>query len=457
MLLRIHTVLVLALFCCLDAMGQEQSGVEPRIGEAVKLAAAGDLQRAEEILTQLEKGSPDHPEVLYRLGLVLLRQQKTAAASTRLEKAARLAPGSPLVWLAAAQTRLQLGRREEAIAAAARALALAPEEPGVARALAMFYSQAGELAKAADQQVRWARAAPQDPQALGRAAEWYLEAGNADRAIEVAGELGERADAAAVHRLLGRAYRLKNDPARAVKELQQAIRLDAGNAANYIDLAQLFIEHRTPQPAVVILEEGIRRLPGEPELVRLWGLAQYGTGDTEKALDTFLKLIQMQPDSPVAYASLETLLPGAGDRLPEIVERLRGFSERNPANPVGYFLRARALQLESPGAAGEIRTLLAKAISVAPEFWPAHFELHKLLLEAGDTEGAARALEKTVELNPEHAPAYYSLAQVHARLGNREAARKARERHHALATLQREAAEQRREDAPRLPYTIVGR
>jgi tetratricopeptide (TPR) repeat protein len=457
MLFRIQQLLALTLFCSVSVWGQAQPDMSSAIAEALKLASAGNLQRAEEILTQLEKASPEHPEVQYRLGLVLLRQQKTAAAGERLEKAARLAPSSPLTWLGVAQTRLQLGRRDEAIEAGDRALALAPDEPGVARALAMFYVQAKDFAKAADQQLRWARTQPQDAQALGQAAELYLEAGNPDRAIELAGQLSEKGDSAAVHSLLGRSYRLKNDPARAVKELQQAIRLDASNPANYLDLAQLFIDHRTPQPAVVILEEGIRQLPNEPELVRLLGLAHYGTGDSEKALDTFLKLTDMQPDSQVAYASLETLLPSAGGRLPEILERLRGYSERNPADPVGYFLQARALQTQSEDAAAQVRALLEKAIAAAPEFWPAHFELHKLLLEAGDAEGAARALEKTVELNPEYAPAHYSLAQVYARLGNREAARKSRETHHTLATEQREAAEQRREEAPSLPYTIVER
>jgi tetratricopeptide (TPR) repeat protein len=177
-------------------------------------------------------------------------------------------------------------------------------------------------------------------------------------------------------------------------------------------------------------------------------------GDTAKALETFLKLTRMQPDSDVSYASLETLLPDAAERLPEIVQRLQGFCERNPTSPVGFFLRARALQIQSPGAAAEIRALLEKAIAVAPAFWPALFELHKVLLEEGEVEAAARALEKTIELNPEYAPAHYGLAQVYARLGNREAARKARERHHALLERQRDAAEQRRAENPTLPYTI---
>jgi Tfp pilus assembly protein PilF len=101
--------------------------------------------------------------------------------------------------------------------------------------------------------------------------------------------------------------------------------------------------------------------------------------------------------------------------------------------------------------------LLEKSIAVEPSFWPAHFELHKLLLEGGDTAAAAEALRKTVELNPEYAPAHFSLAQIYARLGDRERARQEREIHHALATRQRVDAEQRRRQAPRLPYSIKER
>jgi predicted Zn-dependent protease len=450
-------LLLLVLLCCARVWSQAESGVESALAEAAKLASAGNLQRAEEILLQLEKAHPEHWEVQYRLGLVLLRQQKTAPAGERLEEAARLAPRSPLVWLGAAQTRLQLGRRDEAIEAAGRALALAPEEPGVARALAMFYAQAGEFAKAADQELRWAQASPRDQQSPLRAAELYLRAGNAEKTIQVAEQILARGESADVHNLLGQAYRLKDDPARAAEELQKAIRLHPDKPAYYAVLAQLFIDHRTPQPAVLALEEGLRRVPNEPELVRLLGVAYLGTGDTGKALDAFLKLIELQPDSEVAYASLETLVPDAGERLPEIVERLRAFCERKPSNPIGYFLQARVLQIDSPDNTHEIRALLEKAIAVEPAFWPAHFELHKVLLERGDKEAAARALRKTVELNPDYAAAHYSLAQIYAQLGDRERARQEREMHHALATRQRDAAEERRQAAPRLPYTIVGR
>jgi tetratricopeptide (TPR) repeat protein len=451
----VQRVVLVALMFCASAWSQAQPSVESAISEAMKLASAGNLEGAGEILLQLEKSHPGQWEIQYRLGLVLLRQQKTKPAGEHLEAAARLAPRSPLVWLGVAQTRLQLGRRDDAIEAAGRAQALAPEEPGVARALAMFYKQAGEFRQAAEQELRIAETSPQDQQAFARAAELYLRAGDAEKTIQLAEQILARGDNGTVRNWLGHAYRLQGNPARAAEEWQKAIRLEPDKAAHYADLAQLFIDHRTPQPALVTLQEGLRRIPDEPELLRLLGIAYYGTGDTAKALDAFLKLTELQPDSDVAYASLETLVPDAGDRLPEIVERLRALSERKPTSPIGYFLRARVLKIDSPGASDQIRVLLEKAIAVDASFWPAHFELHKLLLERGDMEAAARALRKTVELNPDYAPAHYGLAQIYAQLGDRERARQEREKHHALATRQREAAEQRRQEAPRLPYAIV--
>lgn len=454
MLARFQRVWTVTLLCCFCAWGQDYASVESAISEAMNLASSGDLSGAEAALLRLEKTHSANPEVLYRLGLILLRQKKVEAAGKRLEAAAELYPRSPLIWLGAAQTRLQLGRRREAIEAAEKALSLAPQEPPVARALAMFYAQAGEFAKAADQELRWSEASPQDKQSLPRAAELYLQAGDAPKAIELGQKILAQGDSAAIRNLLGRSYRLGNDPARAVEEFQRAVRIDPNHPAYYVDLAQLFIDHRTPQPAVLVLEEAVRRLPAEVELLRLLGLAYYGTGDSRRALEAFLKLTEAVPDSEVGYASLETLLPEAGTYLPEILKRLEGFSARNPSIPVGYYLRAKAVEAAAPERKGDLRALYEKAIDVGAGFWPAYFELHKILLEDGDLEAAARALEKTVELNPAYAPAHYSLAQIYARLGDRERARKQREVHHALATRQREEAEQRRRETPRLPYKI---
>jgi tetratricopeptide (TPR) repeat protein len=168
----------------------------------------------------------------------------------------------------------------------------------------------------------------------------------------------------------------------------------------------------------------------------------------------FLRVIDLEPDAEASYASLETLIPNAGARLDTIIAKLRGFAERKPGSPLGHYLLALAIAARTPSAA-EVEPLLRKAVQCDPQFWPAWFELHKPLLDAGNAEEAARVLTRAVELNPEFAPARYSLAQVLTRLGNRDGAREQRRIHHELLERQREAAEARRADAPMLPYELV--
>ena len=175
-----------------------------------------------------------------------------------------------------------------------------------------------------------------------------------------------------------------------------------------------------------------------------------------KALDAFLRITDIDPDSDIGYSSLETLLPYADDRMEEIITKLRRFSERHPENPLGLYLLALALSGQSPEP-DEPQSLLEKAIAAEPSFWPAYFELHKNLATDEEFGEAVRMLEKTVELNPKHAEAHYSLSRIYARLGDRQRAMRARKLHHQLVIEKREASEKQREENPRLPYKVLER
>jgi tetratricopeptide (TPR) repeat protein len=180
--------------------------------------------------------------------------------------------------------------------------------------------------------------------------------------------------------------------------------------------------------------------------MRLLGIAHYGTGNSQKALEAFLRTIDLAPDEESGYSSLETLLPEVGDRRDEVLQRLKDYCERRPASPLGWYLLALV--------EGGREDLLRRAVAAEPSFWPAWFELHKPLLAAERLDEAVQVLERTVALHPDHGAAHYALAQVYARLGNREKALAARRHHHDLVTKEREAAEARRQQAPMLPYRL---
>jgi len=374
------------------------------------------------MLTTLERANPGDVEIQYRLGLVLLRNGKPKPALRRLESAAKRA-SDPLVWLALAQARLRLDDLSGALAAAGHAGLGAPSQPALARALILFDA---EVIK------------------------YHLRKGEAPQALDLSKQALAKSNLAVFHNLLGQAHELNHDPSLAAAELQQAIRLDPNQPKHYLDLAELFLNHNTPEPAELVLRGAVHRFPQNAETLRLLGLAHYASGKTEAALDAFLQAIDMAPEMESAYASLETLLPSAGGRVVEIVPRLRQFTTTRPSSPLGPYLLALILPEES-------EALLRKAIGRSPDFWPAWFQLHKTLKTREKWDEAAAALRKTIALKPDCAPAHYALAEYYNRRGDRDRAAQERERHHKLLLEQRAAAERQRAEAPRLVYTLSER
>jgi tetratricopeptide (TPR) repeat protein len=322
---------------------------------------------------------------------------------------------------------------------------------------AMELVAAGKLDQAASMFLDLEKAEPRNPEIAYRFGLVLLKQGKleeARRRLESAARLDPKypfvwAALGLLHDSIGKAA-ARNDAPTAAREFQEAIRLDPTRAPYYLDLAQLFLDHDTPEPAEIVLKNAVRRFPNQSELLRPLGIALYAQGKTQDALDAFLEAIDADPDAENTYASLQVLLPDAQPRLAEVTARLRRFSDRHPESPIGPFL----LALIEPSRS---EALLGAAIRAAPNFWPAYFELHKLLKSREQWDGAAAALAKTVELNPNYAPAHYALADYFNRKGDRARAAAEREVHHRLLAEQRKAEEQHRAAAPRLSYSVEAR
>ncbi len=215
------------------------------------------------------------------------------------------------------------------------------------------------------------------------------------------------------------------------RSLQRILELDPRDGAAYRRLAQLLLDHRTADGALAVADTGLKAFPGDAELGRLRGLALYAQGRKAEALGAFLAL----PDSDVALASIETLIPDAEGRLPAIQARLK----RMPESPLTGYL----LALTGDDAEARLR----KAMAADATFWPAYFELGRRLRDKA-------LLEATLKLNPSHEGAHFLLASLYAEAGDRERAKAHREAHHKLRA-EAEAAEQRRNAAmPRLDVKV---
>jgi tetratricopeptide (TPR) repeat protein len=315
----------------------------------------------------------------------------------------------------------------QALDAAGHAKELASGQPPAWRALAIFYAEAKNFSEAAACEEKWSRASPSDSGSNARAADYHV--------------------------LAGKAYREMRNPAKAIESFQHAMRLAPERKTPYFELAALLLDHRTPEPAVMILESAVTRFTTDAEFRRLLGLAYYQLGDITKAIDSFLSVCDLEPDSEIGYASLETLLTEAGSRLPEILGRFQSFAKRRSDNPVGLYLTARALAAGN-GSSMQVEAALRKAIKSDAAFWPAHYELGQYLEAEGKLEEALRSLSEAARLNPQYAPVHFAMARLYTRVGDRGKAIEHRKIHGGLLAREREVASRARAESPALRYRM---
>ncbi len=279
-------------------------------------------------------------------------------------------------------------------------------------------------------------------------AETYLRQPDRARAIASAAEAARRAgDNAALWRAIAALQARAADGLGEARSLQECLRLKPDDRAAHIRLATLLLDHRTADGAVAVATAALARFPADAEVWRLRGLAEYAMGNKTDAVRSFLAAIDAAPEDAIGYASLETLLPDAEAvtpaTIPEIVRRLRPFAARNP---VGHYLLALAVP-----AGAEAETHLREAAVGAPDFWPAHYQLGRLLQARGDRDAAIAEFQAVLRLNRSHAESHYALAQL---VPARDQARLHREEHHRLRQEAARAEQARAAAKPRIQVAL---
>jgi len=153
-------------------------------------------------------------------------------------------------------------------------------------------------------------------------------------------------------------------------------------------------------------------------------VALYGRRRFGDAVDSFLRVIQVDPSVEQPYVFLARLLDHAEDRLPRILAAYAAWEKAAPANPLPPCLYPRR---SAPLAAIRPNRIRAAPLHPAqPRYWESHFELGVLMEKKADWPGAAAELKRSLELNPTHAPAHFQLARAYTTGPARPGASRAR-------------------------------
>lgn len=355
-------------------------------------------------------------ESLLRSGLLALNQNQLSTARTQLEAASKLKPASPEVWLALAQTYRKLKQNSSAESAIRKAEARAGNNAVALHGLAFFHSEVGHYGKAAAFEARYADLAPQDASAAPRAVSLYLQAQKPEAAIELANKALQKEDRAELRFLLGKAYELEKQPAKAAEQMRRAATLNPYEEDYYFQSARQYAIAGNSPAAIEVIEAGKKVFAKSPQLELMLGVAYYAIQQYPQAMDAFLRTIRLDPTVEQPYVFIARTMDHAPSRLPEIQDAFKALAERAPNNYLSNYLYGKAL-LISGDDDEKAEALLRKSVSLNGGYWESHLELGKALEQKGELEPAARELRKAIELNPKSSAAHFHLGRVYDLMG----------------------------------------
>ncbi len=405
--------------------------------QALSQFKQGRLQHAERLYKSVLALEPDQPDANHNLGMLALRQKRTAQGLAFLKKALDADPSQGQWWLSYVEALAAHGQADLARAVLAqgisRGLAGAPvsalcKRLGVQDSPALV--SAGTLGggpTAEEQQriigiftARQFEQAAAEAEALirtypdhgfgwnlwGAALRQLEHLEEALPALSRAVEL--MPDQAVAVCNLGVVQRLLGQPAAAESSQRRAIALDPTMAEAHCNLGLILLDLNRPREAEQSLRQALTFRPELVEAISNLGNALRAQGREDEAEASYREATRIQPSWMGAHANLAALLVDAG-RLDEAETCLNAALERD-ANSFDVHLQLGNMQRKSRRL-DQARASYERALQIRPDSAAAHCNLANVLNRQGEIALAEEALHRSLRINPQ-------LAEAHANLGN---------------------------------------
>ena len=295
----------------------------PELNQALAYHHAGRLAEAAAIYRKVLDQTPDHPDALHLLGMVMFQQGDSSGAIALLTRA--LAQNGE-----AAAYHHDLGdvlrgqeRFDEAIASYRKALALDPDFHASHVNLAALLQQRGAHAEAVEHYDRALALVPDG-------ADLHYNAGNALR------EQGDLDAAAARYRTafalqpkhwpalfnLGHTLQMKGATAEAAAAYRRVVALEPKLAAAHFNLAGLYEHEGRVDEAIAAYRAALQSFPDSPDAHNNLANLLAGRGRADEALAGYARALALKPDFAEAHNNLGNLQQNLG-RSDEALVSLR--------------------------------------------------------------------------------------------------------------------------------------
>ena len=235
-------------------------------------------------------------------------------------------------------------------------------------------------------------------------------------------------DTAELRHLLADVYEHSERYIEALREYENAVRLEPDNETYWFALAYELLKHRTHDAAATALEAAVKRFPGSFRLRLALGITYFARRQYEQAANSFIEASDMEPVSVGPYRMLAAACENLARWDEETLARFRRLMQVNPATPWGPYLYALAREqsLEADRApasspqSGDPERLYLESIALDGDFTEARYRLGRLYRKLGRTEEAVRELEAAALARRDWPEPRYELARAYLQLGRRE-------------------------------------
>jgi len=378
----------------------------------------GNLDLAEKEFRESLRQSPEDRDGNYNLGLVLLARKKPAEAIVYLQK---VRPPGIESQMNLTRAYLQAGRTVDGLRTAKELSAKNKDSVQAHFTLGLLLASEKQFKSAQFELEQASALQPQTFEILFNLGEVYLRTGNLSQAELVLNRaLKLKPESAETLYLLGQVYSEESKPVDALDVLVKAHKLAPENAEIIFLLARVSMSQNYYEDTIPLLEAGLKIAPARTDLLAALGECYFIAGKTDKAIETFGKLIELDP-SARSYAFMGLSYRHLG-RFDEARKYFQEGLKKAPHDPsclynMGYIE-------EHQGNQEAAERYFQEALRVKPDHADTLLELANLRIAAKRYEEAAELLRKFVKVSPTPAPGYYKLALVERSLHQMEAAQR---------------------------------
>jgi putative PEP-CTERM system TPR-repeat lipoprotein len=390
-----------------------------------------DLTRDQEAkvdIDYLQKHFAYDPRGAYLRALYFSRRGDAASARAALQDVTRtlgqLSPeflaGSDQLKLLGGLAHHALGEYERAKTYLGAYLEKHPSEAGARKLLGSIYLAERQFDRAIAMLQPALRAYPDDARVMSMLGAAYMGLGNHGKAAQLFQEAAQAHDSPDIQTGLGISLLSAGQKDAGFDALSRAYQQAPTTSQAGVPLALSYLKRGEPKRAVAIVDDMLKREPGNISIRNLLGVAKLAAGDRAGARAAYVAAIKASPSFYTAHLNLARLDEADG-QIERARQRYLGILKVAPGHTDAMLELARLE--EGAGRIDEAVRWLRKAASLNGQDVRPHLALHGLYLRRGQAQQALGAAKDAQAVAPNHPGTLMALAMGQIAVGNTELAR----------------------------------